>query len=119
MKYFIQYLGFSRGFSTDDEYSVSIITDSRQGPFRIDQRVSFSCVVEPTPPDNVTYQWRTVDYPYGGSTYTQQNFSRSYYYSNLRYCWYFCDVLLNGTVLGSANRIVEVQGKFLSRMREL
>ena len=116
----IQYPGFGRVLSTDDGYSVAIITDPRQGPFRLNQRVNFSCVVEPAPPDNVTYQWRTVEYPYGGRTYTRQNFSRTYYnYDNLHYCWYFCDVLQNGTVIGSASRIVEVQGKFLSRMRKL
>ena len=75
--------------------------------------MNFSCVVEPAPPDHVTYQWRSVESIYGGSTSTQQNWPRYYHYDYLHYCWYFCDVLLNDTVLGSANRIVEVQGKFI------
>ena len=104
----------------NEEYFVTIMTDPRQGPFRLDQTVDFSCVVEPAPPDSVTYHWRTVESVYGGSTFTQQNFSRTYNYNDLRYCWYFCEVMLNETLVGSANKLVEVSGensyKYLARV---
>ena len=67
--------------------------------------------MEPAPPDQVTYKWRTVEYIFGGNTYTQQNFSHTHYYNNLHYCWYFCDVLLNGTVISSTSNVVEIQGE--------
>ena len=98
----------------DETYSVTIITDPGQGPFRLRQSVNFSCVVEPAPPDSVTYQWRTVEYVYGGSSFTQQNFRRTYYTQYLRYCWYFCEVVLNQTLVGSASRLVEVTGELMN-----
>lgn len=96
--------------ATNEEYTVSIITNPTQGPFRIYQPVNFSCVVEPGPPDAITYQWKTVDRLDGQSTYTTQNFSLSYNYNNLRFCWYFCEASANLTKLGYANRVIEIQG---------
>ena len=99
---------------TDDTvYSVSIVTNPSKGPFNFQQTVQFSCLVEPTPPEPVTYQWNTMEDYYGGSTYSSQNFSRSYYYSSLRYCWYSCQVFQNQTLIGSSDKFVEVQGEFL------
>ena len=94
-------------------YSVTITTQPRQGPFRIEQTVQFSCSVHPTPLGNLTYNWRTVDRAYG-FTYTQQHFNRTYsmYDNSLHFCYYYCEVLANDTiVVGSTSRIVEVQGK--------
>ena len=88
-------------------YSVSIITDPRQGPFRVGQTVNFSCVVEPAL-DDVTYQWRAVEYE--SSSFTRQNISRRYYSNSLRYCWYFCYVWQNETLINSSNLMVEIQG---------
>ena len=94
-------------------YSVSIVTDQGQGPFRLGQKVQFSCVVDPTPPEPVTYQWKTVDVFYG-RTYTQQAFNVTYQYY-LPYCYYFCQVLINGTlIIGSASKLVELQGESIS-----
>ena len=92
------------------EYTVSISTDPRQGPFRIGQTVQFSCQVEPTPPGNVSYQWRNLDsvrVVYSGN---HQNFSRDYDIGDLPlfYSYYFCEVSVNETLVGFATRIVEV-----------
>ena len=94
-------------------YSVTITTQPRQGPFRIEQTVQFSCSVHPTPPGDLTYSWKTVDSIYD-STYTRQHFNRTYseYENNLHFCYYYCEVLANDTiVVGSTSRIVEVQGE--------
>ena len=99
---------------TDDTvYSVTIVTDPSKGPFNFQQTVQFSCFVEPTPLEPVTYRWNTVERFSGISTYSSQNFSRTYYSRNLRYCWYSCRVFQNQTLLGSNNKFVEVQGEFL------
>ena len=93
-------------------YSVEIVTDPRQGPFRHGQRVQFSCVVNPAPPNEVNYQWRMVERIGAGDNITQQSFNRSYDdYNLLHSCYYYCEVAVNQTVLGSASRIVEIQGK--------
>ena len=60
-----------------ESYSISIVTDQGQGPFRLGQPVQFSCVIDPTPPEPVTYQWKTVDVYYGRS-YKQQKFNVTY-----------------------------------------
>ena len=91
--------------------SVRITTIPSKGPFRLQQTVQFSCEVEPAQSGPVTYQWRNVDYIYGGSSYSSESFNRAFYRDFLHYCWYFCSVSLNGTVLGSADKLVEVHGK--------
>ena len=99
---------------TDDTvYSVTIVTNPSKGPFNFQQTVQFSCLVEPTPPEPVTYQWNTMERFSGGSTYNSQSFNRTYYSRNLRYCWYSCEVFQNLTLLGSSDKFVEVQGEFL------
>ena len=52
-----------------------------------------------------------MDDVYGGSGYSSKSFNLTVYTYFLRYCWYFCSVSLNGTVLGSADKLVEVHGK--------
>ena len=94
-------------------YSVTIVTNPSKGPFHFQQTVQFSCLVEPTPPEPVTYQWNTIEEYYGGSTYDSQNLSIAYYNRNLRYCWYLCRVFQNQTLIGSSDKFVEVQGEFL------
>ncbi len=54
-----------------------------------------------------------MDSIYGGSAYTLQSFNTTFSRRTLRYCWYFCSVLHNQTVLGSANMLVEVHGKVI------
>ena len=100
------------------EYNVSIITDPRQGPFRIGQGVQFSCQVEPTPSGTVRYHWRNVDNVYGSFYENQQNYTHYYDYYDppLPYCYYFCEVSVNGTLIGSARRIVQVQGELVGFM---
>ena len=94
-------------------YSVTIVTNPNKGPFKIYQAVQFSCLVEPTPPEPVTYQWSTVERFYRGSTYNSQSFNTSYSFYSLRYCWYSCQVFQNQTLIGSSDKFVEVQGEFL------
>ena len=94
--------------------SVRIVTNPRKSPFRIDSRVEFTCEVDPAPTQQLIYKWRTVEHSYGGSTFTQQSFNKTFYRRTFRYCWYFCSVLQNQTVVGSANQLVEVHGRFLN-----
>ena len=99
--------------SSNDSYSVWIITEPSQGPFRLGQTVQLSCMIDPIPPDPITYRWRAVEY--GGVTGSRlgQNINRTY---NTRWewlplCYYYCKVLVNGTVMDSASTLVELQGK--------
>ena len=95
-------------------YSVTIVTNPSKGPFKIyAQTVQFSCLVEPTPPEPVTYWWNIMEDYYGGYTYNSQSFNTSYYLYSLRYCWYSCQVFQNQTLIGSSDKFVEVQGEFL------
>ena len=97
----------------EDTYSVTITTQPRQGPFRINQTVQFSCSVHPTPPRDLTYQWRTVEAISGGSSFIRQSYNRTYSERYLHYCYYYCEVSANGTVVGSTSRIVEVLGELM------
>ena len=91
--------------------SVRITTIPSKGPFRLLQRVQFTCEVEPAQSGPITYQWRSMDSALGGSGYYSESFNKTFYIHFLRYNWYFCSVSLNGTVLGSADKLVEVHGK--------
>ena len=92
--------------------SVRIITSPSNGPFRVGQTVQFTCEVELALAHPVTYQWRRVD---GTSSQDfTKSFNRTFYNFNYRYCWYFCTVTVNGTHVGSADRLVEVHGKLIS-----
>ena len=93
-------------------YSVTITTQPRQGPFRKGQRVQFSCSVQPTPPGNLTYQWRMVEFADITFVLARQHFRRMYTNRYLHYCYYYCEVSANGTVVGSTSRIVEALGKW-------
>ena len=92
--------------------SIRISTSPSQGPFRIGQTVQFTCEVEPAQARPVTYQWGIVEGIYIYSTRTSESFNITYYDDILRYGRYICTVALNETVLGSADKIVEVHGKY-------
>ena len=101
------------------EYSVTITTNPSQEPFKIGQNVQFSCFIEPAPPEPVTYRWKAVgEYnplDFGTRTSNQQNISATYNYNlgTLHYCWYFCQVFMNQTLIGSSSKLIEVHGKLL------
>ena len=82
--------------------------------------MQFSCLVEPTPPENVTYRWGIVDDQYGGYSRSQQNFSSSYSieYPPLPYCYYYCEVSVNDILVGSASKVVQRQGEFSVQLFE-
>ena len=69
--------------SYDTVCSDTIVTNPSKGPFNFEQAMQFSCLVEPTPPEPVTYQWNIMEYYYGGYTYNSQSFNRTYHYENL------------------------------------
>ena len=92
-------------------YTTRIVTEPSQGPFRIERQVLFSCQIEPTPPEPVTYQWRYVEEAFSGGSASGQNITRTHYDRSLHLCYYYCEVLINGTLVGTASRIIEVQGK--------
>ena len=91
--------------------SLRIVTYPRQGPFRLGQTVEFTCEVDPVPSEALTYQWRPVDTTYGSSTYSGRSFNKTYYDNTLRFCWYFCSVTHNQTLIGKADKLVEVHGE--------
>ena len=102
--------------SCEPHYSVSIITDPSHGPFKVDQTVYFTCLISPTPPDedSITYQWRPIEYAFGGfSPESSQTIRRwsGHYTDTLRYCMYFCDVFINEVLAGSASKLIERSGK--------
>ena len=92
--------------------SVRISTSPSQGPFRVYQTVQFTCEVEPAQAHPVTYLWRNVVKVYTYNTRTNESFNETFNSYTLRYYRYTCTVALNGTVLGSADKIVEVHGKY-------
>ena len=94
------------------ELIVRITTIPSHGPFRLLQRVQFFCEVEPAQSDSITYQWRTVEHVDGGVGYSSESFYTIFPPHYLRYCWYFCSIIVNGTVLGSAEKLIEVHGKY-------
>ena len=91
--------------------SVRITTIPNKGPFRLLQIVQFSCEVEPALSGAVAYQWKWVDSIDSGTSYFSESFNTTFDFDSLRYCWFFCSVSFNGTVLGSADKLVEVHGK--------
>ena len=91
--------------------SVRITTIPSKGNFRILQIVQFSCEGEPAQSGPITYQWKSVDNVNGGSSYSSE-FQQDYLYGfPALLLFFFCSVILNGTVLGSADKLVEVHGK--------
>ena len=92
--------------------SVRISTSPSQGPFRVFQTVQFTCEVEPAQALSVTYQWRIAERIYFYYNLSNESFNITYtHWNTLRYCRYICTVSLNGIVLGSADKLVEVHGK--------
>ena len=71
-------------------------------------------MVETAQSTPLTYQWRAVDYLYRGSTYSGESFNKSFNDYTLRYCWFSCTVTLNQTLLGSADKLIEVHGKSIT-----
>ena len=94
-------------------YSVTVITDPRQGPFRIGTSVTLSCQVNPQPPGPVTYSWRTSVQNSGVSTanITSPNTTFTVYYYHQHLGWYFCYVYSNDSLVGVGNTLVETQGQ--------
>ena len=89
-----------------------IDTRPPQGPFRLGQTVQFTCEVDSLPTENLTFQWRSVECTYGGSSYSGQSFNKTFTNEfTLRYVWFFCSVLRNTIQLASSDKIVEIHGK--------
>ena len=97
----------------DGAVSARIVTRPPQGPFSLRQTVQFTCEVDSLPTENLIFQWRSVEYTYGGSSYSGQSFNKTFNNEHsLRYVWFFCSILKNTTQLASSERIVEIHGKF-------
>ena len=96
----------------DGAVAAKIVTRPPQGPFRLRQTVQFTCEVDSLPTENLTFQWRSVEYTYGGSSYSGQSFNKTFTSRfTLRYVWLFCSVLRNTIQLASSDKIVEIHGK--------
>ena len=94
-------------------YSVTVVTDPRQGPFRLHTSVTLSCRVDPQPPGPVTYSWRT-SVQYSGistATATSPNTTFTVYYHHQHLGWYFCYAYSNDSLVGVGNTLVETQGQ--------
>ena len=77
-------------------------------------------MVETAQSTPLTYQWRSVEHFFGGLKYSGDSFNKSFngyrILGTLRYCWFFCTVTLNQTLLGSADKLIEVHGKSITGM---
>ena len=91
-------------------YSANITSDPPHGPFIPESSVTFSCLLDPLPPENVTYHWRVLNRGYSSSESSGQNISVYFNYGNFRFSWLFCNVLFNATQIASGQRQVELQG---------
>ena len=92
--------------------SARIVTRLPQGPFRLGQTVQCTCEVDSLPTENLIFQWRSVEYTSGGSSYSCQSFNKTFTSRiTLRYVWFFCSVLRNTIQLASSDKIVEYHGK--------
>ena len=85
-----------------------ILTSPPQSPYRIGQRVRFTCEFDSISTDNLTYQWRSAS---AGFIYSGQSFNKTFGEYSLRYSWFFCSIWKNGTRIASSSKIVEVHGK--------
>lgn len=96
---------------------MSIETAPSHGPYKENQSLYLSCLIQPAPSDedSVTYQWDSVAGVYGGLNGhgTTQNISlwSNPHTNELRFSWFFCKVFINGTLAGSAYKLVERSGK--------
>ena len=98
----------------DGAVSAWIVIRPPQGPFRLGQTVQFTCEVDSLPTENLTFQWRSVEYTSGGSSYSGQSFNKTFTNKfTLRYVWFFCSILRNTTLLTSSDKLVEIHGKLI------
>ena len=67
-------------------------------------------MVEPAPPEPVTYQWIYIE-RIELDGFAGRTFITRYSSGTSHYCHYLCEVSVNQTLVGSARRIVEIQGK--------
>ena len=98
----------------DGAVSAWIVTRPPQGPLRLGQTEQFTCEVDSLPIENLTFQWRSVEYTSGGSSYFGQSVNKTFpNESTLRYVWFFCSILRNTTLLTSSDKLVEIRGKLI------
>ena len=98
----------------DGAVSAKIVIRPPQGPFRLGQPVQFTCEVDILPTENLTFQWRSVEYTSGSSSYSGQSFNKTFTsHGTLRYVWLFCSILRNTTPLAFSDKIMEFHGKLL------
>ena len=95
-----------------------IVTKPPHGPFRLGQTVQFTCEVDSLPTENLTFQWTSVEYTYGGSSYSGQSFNRTFTVRyTLHYAWFFCSMWRNTTQLASSDKVVEIHGKLNIKLK--
>ena len=96
-----------------EQYTVTVITDPPSGPFLAGNRIDFTCHISPLPPEPVTYSWHAMTNAYGPTTLSGQN--TTHYtpsiYRDLHFCWFFCKVFSNETLISVGRRLVEIHGK--------
>ena len=93
-----------------EDYHVTVATDPEEGPFQLESYVTLSCLVDPLPPDPITYTWHASDaYIYSEST-ESPNATIYIRERNYRFSRIFCYVHSNSTRVGVGSIIVEAEG---------
>ena len=92
--------------------SVIITTTLSNGPFLVDNEIEFTCYVDPTPSEPVTYSWHAVKDAYGATTLSSTTNTTRYTpsYSDLHESWLFCKVFSNGSLVGVGRKLVKIHG---------
>lgn len=94
-------------------YEVTIMITPPMGPYQIGNTINLSCLIDPIPPDPVTYRWRVFQV-FSSWDRTGQNVSYTLsHYKDLRHPWLYCEVLSNMLPVTRGKKVIEVNGKLL------
>ena len=97
------------------DYEVTVVTTPSSGPFLTNVVVEFLCLIDPTPPEPVTYNWefQRNTQLLSSSLFTGQRFSSIQWDVSFRFIWYFCKVYSNDTLVAVGNKLVEYHGNYM------
>ena len=97
------------------DYEVTVVTTPSSGPFLTNMVVEFLCLIDPTPPEPVTYSWefqRNAQFS-SSDLFAGQRLSHIQLFLSFRFIWYFCKIYSNDTLVAVGNKLVEYYGKLL------
>ena len=96
-----------------EDYSITVATNPANGPFIVNDEIEFTCYVDPTPSELVTYSWHAVKEAYGATMLPSSALNTTRYiprYSDLHESWFFCKAFLNGAQIGAGRKLVRING---------